>query len=1035
MNIASVSKEELTKLVFIDELTNLYNRRFFNRYLNEDTDWKSPASRPLSLLMIDIDYFKRINDTYGHLEGDNVLTQLGAVLKEAIGTRGLVIRYAGDEFSLVLPSVDKNQSFKVSCELLELVGKTPFKRRDERQSPLNIQISIGIASFPDDAGSSLELIEQADKALYLSKRQGRNRVSIVGTFSEDDVLEKTIFQNFPCPHFIGRQDFYQEIIQALSDYKMAHLFILLEGPVGSGKSRLLKELSSFPDALTFYSCCDEIEINIPYKPLITFLRELSKSNNPALRAVIDELPAGTIKELRKLVPLGAVSSTIETAAVVPSGEEGDRKLLFDALTEVLGRLSLKTPILFMIDEFQNIDPATLLVLSALTDRTEGHCVFLGAIRDEYLVSGATVNDALNHFLSALEEKESASNIYRRISLSVFNAQQTTEMISRILPHQSFSPAFDNKIYQTTKGNPLFIEELLKHLLLTNYIRYKNKQWVLDLSIVPSLTGLPWEPPSCEGRDSSLVGAENIWTKDLDEIIRENIDLLETETQTIIKQATVVGREVPVDILKDVAKQNEGETIDALDKAKQLNIIRSTVPSNDDHFTFTSKRFQEVIYDRIDEKEKEMLHQAVGEVTEKLYQSKPGGTDAVAPALAYHFNLAGNTEKAQAYSQQMGQNNAMLFRKDEIPGYYTSSTGIVLSRIKEAINPLSSSKMSLVKDLLRNLISSNKNIRFYPDSSQLTVNTLFALIKVMNSIFEEAEIFTLSESKNLLHINTVVLDTKTYGSVVDEFLSLMKEHYIKGVTFRKGCSERETEKFLINLDKSPDKPFAQQGYWNQYLDEKGITNIGITQRAFIAKKDKAVATALTPTAEKIELDSVLIQALKDFIRFFCAAIENIKLYPPGSSLSLEAMRYVNKSIEEVFKHLPPPGILNISVSEDILLINGNPVHQRLLGQGAVLMVNLIHTYQLKSIAFTSEVSKQEMESFVEMLGRIPVDEARNKSATDWETFSTEKGINNIKIGATFYVTAEKVGRGRPGGYRGGAGEPSATAGEQAPGQQF
>ena len=229
----------------------------------------------------------------------------------------------------------------------------------------------------------------------------------------------------------------------------------------------------------------------------------------------------------------------------------------------------------------------------------------------------------------------------------------------------------------------------------DFIKRVNKQWFLDL---PSI------PPA-------------VWQKDLDTIIAENIDLLEAETKTVIKQASVAPTNVGIDILKDVAHQNEGETLDALDKARRLNIIRPTEPNKQDQFTFTTKHFQEIVYQNIEEKERETLHQAVGDATEKLYQDK---LDSVAPTLAFHFAKAGDEAKAQMYGQKAENITSNLFRKDEIPEYYSSVQGIVQSKIKEAIQPLSPQKMALVKDLLRNLLSTSKNMRLYPDGSQLIV---------------------------------------------------------------------------------------------------------------------------------------------------------------------------------------------------------------------------------------------------------------------------------------------------------------------------
>jgi len=971
MDISSLNKEDLAKLVFIDELTNLYNRRFFYQYLSDKVNWKDPSGG-FSLLMMDIDFFKKINDTYGHLEGDNALKQLGAVLKESVGDKGLAIRYAGDEFSAILPSIDKKKSLALAEAMLKRVSGTKFRQRDAKAEPLNINISIGIASFPDDAHSSQDLIEQADKALYLSKREGRNRASVAGSFSDDDILERNIFLNFPCPDFVARQDFYHEIVRLLAPAQEANTFILVEGPVGSGKSRLLRELFGYKDALTFYNPCNEIDSLIPYRPIITFINSLAESNNPFLGEACKELAKDMLLEISRIVPnINKFVPSHNDPSYQATGQ--NRKLLFDSLVMLLNLLSQKKPLLFLLDESQNIDHATLLIVEALTEQEKGCSVIVAAIRDDYLNISQSANEVFKQFLSTISERQN----YKRFSLPLFNREQTAEIVSTIFSRKFPDPTFYEKIHQATKGNPLFIEEVLKHLLLKDFIKRVNKQWFLDL---PSI------PPA-------------VWQKDLDTIIAENIDLLEAETKTVIKQASVAPTNVGIDILKDVAHQNEGETLDALDKARRLNIIRPTEPNKQDQFTFTTKHFQEIVYQNIEEKERETLHQAVGDATEKLYQDK---LDSVAPTLAFHFAKAGDEAKAQMYGQKAENITSNLFRKDEIPEYYSSVQGIVQSKIKEAIQPLSPQKMALVKDLLRNLLSTSKNMRLYPDGSQLIVMASGDLVKIMNGIFDETQTFTLSESKNALNINTTPLDTKTYGTAVDEFLSLFKEHYIKSITFRRGVTEQEIERLLKNLDRSPDKPFAAKGYWNQFLDDKGIANIGVAQRSFIAAKGKDAPASVSAAQEKVELDGPIVGVLKDFFRFFCAAVENIKLYPPGSQLAMEAVKFVNQSIENVFSHL---SVLNLSVSDDILLVNGTPGHPRILGTASTALSKIIREYQLKSVSFIKGTTKEELEYFISILSGTPVDEAKQKSVKDWDNILLEKGISNIKIGMMVYVTAD------------------------------
>ena len=156
-----------SRLIFEDELTGIYNRRFLLNYLQYKVPWDSIENHPVSLLMMDVDHFKQINDTHGHEAGDQALVWVASLLREAAGDSGHPIRYAGDEFIILLPRVDKQGAKQVGERLLELVHAKPVLLQ-ETEGEFSITLSIGIASAPHDAQAGKDLIRTADTALYLS---------------------------------------------------------------------------------------------------------------------------------------------------------------------------------------------------------------------------------------------------------------------------------------------------------------------------------------------------------------------------------------------------------------------------------------------------------------------------------------------------------------------------------------------------------------------------------------------------------------------------------------------------------------------------------------------------------------------------------------------------------------------------------------------------------------------------------------------------------------------------------------------------
>jgi len=169
-----------------DELTGLYNRRFFNKMFRKELERSRRFREPVSLLMLDIDHFKVFNDMFGHPEGDRALKELADLLRRHSRAIDHLTRYGGEEFAVILPRADRDQAIIAAERHRLAVENHKFFRRKE----INLTISIGLSVFPEDAADGLQLLERADQALYQAKRSGRNRV--VASFTEKRLYPRLI---------------------------------------------------------------------------------------------------------------------------------------------------------------------------------------------------------------------------------------------------------------------------------------------------------------------------------------------------------------------------------------------------------------------------------------------------------------------------------------------------------------------------------------------------------------------------------------------------------------------------------------------------------------------------------------------------------------------------------------------------------------------------------------------------------------------------------------------------------------------------
>jgi len=170
------TNKRLELLSITDGLTNLFNHRYFQDELARAFDESARYGRPLSLAIVDLDFFKKVNDSYGHAVGDEVLKAVSKIFQESIRSTDVAARYGGEEFAMMMPETEPLHAIAFAEKLRTLVESTPIRTQ---AGPIKVTVSIGVATVPHpNIHAAKELIVAADEALYRAKRGGRNQVQV-----------------------------------------------------------------------------------------------------------------------------------------------------------------------------------------------------------------------------------------------------------------------------------------------------------------------------------------------------------------------------------------------------------------------------------------------------------------------------------------------------------------------------------------------------------------------------------------------------------------------------------------------------------------------------------------------------------------------------------------------------------------------------------------------------------------------------------------------------------------------------------------
>ncbi len=798
------------RLIFEDELTGIPNRRFLLNYFDSRIRWDALDIAPISLLMIDVDYFKTINDTYGHDTGDQALVHIARLLKDVAGEQSIPVRYAGDEF-MILTSGQKDDASVLAETLLERLQAESLQLAGGGQLPLTL--SIGVATAPENAKNGKELVQKADTALYQAKRAGRNRVVHVSDADPGEVSDKVVLQQLGGGTICTRQDQVAEVRQAIQRFDQGQgQVILVEGATGMGKTTFLETVRRLlqgqgeeqgvgqghgartsggagvgVDAYVVRTAGSKEEDYRPYYLMTNVLIDLLGRREDKGEAAYSRLTKVEVSFLGALLPQLEGPKELRLAPDHVMRREG----IFSAVSKFLYLLLDYRPLALLVDDLNYADEASLTLLKRLLAQYDVPFLLCGTTGPA-MSDDASPEAPLAKWLADRSFEEPIA----QISLGPLTPADIAAHLRSIFPSLSVPPNTEGILARVTQGSPQFLNELLRKFVVERKLKAVGDRWVLD---------------SFEEQDLPQT---------LDELLKQKINALDAEGRNLLAQTSVLGENVSLSVLTGSADAPETKVQEFVDQASALGLLSADYQVNDEKIRFAGKKVLDVAYNAIGEATKKALHEKVGTYQETLFKKRL--LPSAAP-VAHHFARSNNSQKAATYTRMVATDNSALFNAQEMAAYKSEEP----ASMETPLDPMS---LSFVPAVVRSLQTAVRNRARYAPGDKNVVSPSREFIQTVQQVLANNERLNIIETRRSLLVNGQrVNDVSEYKFVAEPFRAFLDAVALRGMTFVRGVTEEELVGLLDGLAQAKPEQIDEQ-FWSRYAADRGLTHVTLKQTA-------------------------------------------------------------------------------------------------------------------------------------------------------------------------------------------------------------
>ena len=984
LNHLQVVGKDPSRLIFEDELTGLYNRRFLYNYFQQNIPWNALEDNPLSLLMMDLDYFKRINDSYGHNVGDQALIWVANLLREASGDKYLPIRYAGDEFMILMPLSRKKTAVNLAEKVISLSHAKPM-RLDDSGKTLDLTLSIGVACAPEDAKGDKALIHKADTALYYAKKAGRDRLATVAEIVAQDVFVKTAMFQLERAAIAGRKPQLSAVAEALRKFSQRESqFLIAEGGPGMGKSMFLetvqRSLAQTKSILQIKAAGKPQELYRPYYLIAAILSELLKARKEKGTEILKGLSSEETRDLSFILP-----QLSEGKGEQKKEDKAQRERIFYTLLQMMTKMMDGAPSIWVLDDLHFSDEATLLFIRQMMARRQVPLFVCSSATEFSKETGDGQGDTLSRFCSAYGREIHL----RKVALSPLAEADVVRHLQAIFPRISLPKDFGKALEQTTQGNPLFLNEIVRKLVMDGKISLSGQQWVVS----------PLE--------------EGYLPRSLEEIVRQQIAALDEESRTVLDQASVFGGQVSLSMLTGSSDKSEAKILEFIDKAVSHGLISSDFQVNDETVQFLSRRVLDIAYGTIQKNTRQVLHEKVGAYQETLYEKDLLPSAAT---LAYHFKRSANQEKARLYEQLQVTQNSMVFNAAEAVQY----TGEGPAELKPKELPLDAESVALLPNVFRTFLLAVRNSTLYPAGSKSISVANEKAKEAIDKILARNDTLTVFQVERALLVNGKRVEIVEFKAFAVSFLQLLYRLELKGVTLKRGLSMEELTALVEAFGRTKTETI-EQGFWQRFIEEQKLTHVEMSQVHYAIRGEGEipgpdstgefqVGEVVQEEASEEEPEKNILSLIPEVIKGLLNAAKSIKLYPLKSKATESAIQVALKRLRRVFRR---EAHLTMARVEDSLFVNDQKVTSSDLDLVGQSFLQFLDSLGLKSMTFLPSVTPEEMRAFIGAVGDLPSG-AQDKEY--WNRLSREQGLKGILFDYRFYETRIAAGAGDSGAFQ-------------------